>query len=186
MRFRPADPLFHVRAQRHCPLEQDPEQDRLSGMQPIPLVVQQSADERVPAHGRCGVAGPTGVQGHSHVKVLVKHVPEQQSLLKLQMLPLAIQQVLLEQTCPPWHIVPQPPQFCGSELVSTQVPLQQAPEQQSPLAVHVFPPLVQQEPSARQACVDSQQLRYWLPLQQVVPESQQIEVIPLVPVALQA
>lgn len=51
------------------------------------------------------------LRAHSHVKVLVRHVPEQQSLLKLQMLPLAVQQVLLEQICPPWHIVPQPPQF---------------------------------------------------------------------------
>jgi len=50
-------------------------------------------------------------------------VPEQHSLLKEQILPLAMQQELLEQVCPGWHIWPQPPQFWGSEVVSTHVPL---------------------------------------------------------------
>ena len=80
-----------------------------------------TAPQCTPPHATGSVGVRLQPQPHSHRPAV--HVPEQHSLLSVQMLPLAMQQELLEQVCPGWHIWPQPPQFWRSEVVSAHVPL---------------------------------------------------------------
>jgi hypothetical protein len=77
--------------------------------------------------------------------------PEQQAEMPQPRLPIARQQSPLEQTCrgdcvPSLQVVPHAPQFFVSELVSTQMLLQQVPEQQSPPPLQRFPFAVQHLP----------------------------------------
>src|SRR5205807_2607526 len=89
-------------------------------------------------------AFPNGMQV-THVLVVVSQSPEQHwEPLVQAVLPFGMQHVLLEQTWLPVQEVVQFPQWLAFELVSTQVPLQQVPEQQSePLTQPRSPVVIQ-------------------------------------------